>query len=253
MSLASMIPDVDVLLALPPKELAFYVLQAARQSMGGNGLMHPQSLDNEIQGTAGRSDPYPRQRAPEIQTAVIEAWQWLENQLYIVKAPGINGQNGWRALGRRAKGMDTADQFRAFQLGQTFPKNLLHPVIAERCWIHVMRGEFEAAVFFAFKAVEVAVREAGSFQDTDIGRALMFKAFNPTNGPLTKDTDPESERDALMHLFAGAIGSYKNPHSHRYVAIRDAIEAQEMVMLASHLLRIVDSRGLTTQARGHDS
>lgn len=47
-------------------------------------------------------------------------------------------------------------------------------------------------------------------------------------------------REALSHLFAGAIGSYKNPSSHRRVDL-DAEQATEMTMLASHLLKIVDA------------
>lgn len=118
----------------------------------------------------------------------------------------------------------------------------LHPVIAQKVWATFLRGDYDTAVFQAFKEVEVAVRTAGGFAAEDVGTALMRKAFDPTRGPLTDTSLPLSERESLAHLFAGAIGSCKNPHSHRTISIPDPAEAVEMIMMASHLLKIVDSR-----------
>src|SRR5262249_2635236 len=125
-----------------------------------------------------------------------------------------------------------------------FPKGMLHQSIADKVWLDLARGDLADGVFSAFRAVEEAVRKAGGYSNADIGVTLMRKAFHQDNGPLTDMTQEPAEREALMHLFAGAIGSYKNPHSHRTVNITDPGEAQEMVMLASHLLRIVEVRAM---------
>ena len=71
---------------------------------------------------------------------------------------------------------------------------------------------------------------------------MMKKAFNPENGPLTDYSADVAEREAMRDLFAGAIGSYKNPHSHRHESIESPREAVEIILLASHLLHVVDPR-----------
>jgi uncharacterized protein (TIGR02391 family) len=121
-------------------------------------------------------------------------------------------------------------------------KEILHPAMTDKVWSAFMRNEFDVALFQAFKAVEVAVHVASGLPSEMVGTDLMRKAFDPKNGPLTDIHADKGEREARSALFAGAIGSCKNPFSHRDVELSQPLEAVELIMLANHLPRIVDQR-----------
>lgn len=131
---------------------------------------------------------------------------------------------------------------------QRLRKEALNQKIRDKVSRLFEHGQYDTAVFEAMKAVEVAVRTAAGLTARDIGKDLMRKAFDVNAGSLTDMQAEIAERQARSDLFAGAIGSYKNPHSHRNVALDDPDEAAEIIMLANHLLRIVDARATARSA-----
>jgi uncharacterized protein (TIGR02391 family) len=127
--------------------------------------------------------------------------------------------------------MKIAADLAAYRKANLLPKTLLHPTIAVKVHAAFLRGEYDTAVFQAFREVEIAVRLAGRFSANGLGVDLMDKAFHKTNGPLTDQSVPESKREATRLFVRGAIGRYKNPHSHGHVPITDATEAVELLCL----------------------
>jgi uncharacterized protein (TIGR02391 family) len=242
-TLYSLFPTADQLLALSPEDLAPVLLSLARARRQGPEMMFEPNSVTQPQSITGEPVGYPFHYKTAVDGLLNEAWNCLRRDVMIVPAPGINGLHGWMVFTRPGEeAAASKEAFERIRAAKAFPKDLLHPTIADKVWSELMRGDLDDAVFHSFKAVEEAVRAAGGYSNSDYGVDLMRKAFNPASGPLSKSTDQLAEREALSHLFAGAIGSYKNPHSHRTVKITDPREAQEQVMLATHLLRIVDAR-----------
>ena len=177
----------------------------------------------------------------------MEAWQCLLSEGFVAQKPNdlpsyTNPTSTTKYfVTRRGKKIETLEDFKAYRKADLLRKHQLHPIIAQKVWSLFLQGDYDTAVFQAFKQVEVAVREVGYYPDTEFGVSLMRNAFRTDDGNLTDENQQQAEKEARSNLFAGAIGSYKNPSSHRNVEMT-AEEAVEIIIFASHLLRIVYSR-----------
>ena len=239
--LFKILPDAEHLLSLEPEELAGPLLI----SLGGIEPINPEVLITrknmvmEIEKNPQLNYPY---ECRVLILAVMEAWQFLLSEGFLAPIPKDlrSVTTTTYFVTRRGKKIETLEDFESYRKADLLRKHQLHRIIAEKVWSIFAQGSYGTAVLEAFRQVEIAVRKAGGYADSDYGTELMRNAFHTDDGNLANKKSSKAERQARYFLFAGAISSYKNPSSHREVEFAPE-EAAEIIIFASHLLRIVDS------------
>lgn len=173
--------------------------------------------------------------------AYNEGWEWLAARGLITQSPDSDRRDWWTVsrLGARvAREQDPTAHLRSAALLDAD----LHPAIGDTVRSLFTQGQYELAAFEAMRQVEIRVRSLAGASDRDVGTHLMRLAFDPQTGPLADPQQEGGERQATSDLFAGAMGTFKNPTSHRQVTYHDPAEASEVALLADLLLRILDRR-----------
>lgn len=215
-------------LSLPVDALALLIL---RDYVDGGGWNWQNWMrESEQEGNASDRD---------ISGALSEGWSWLMTHGLVVPDASQHSPNAYRVsrLGLQTLEHGLAGLAAAERLGVT----TLHPRIGQRVEQQFLLGEFEQAVFIATKEVEVRVREMAGLSNSVVGTDLMAQAFSPKiPGPLADSTANGGEQVAMMELFKGAIGLFKNPSSHRPVNYEDPVLASEIVLFADLLQRLLD-------------
>lgn len=232
-----MFPTPEILLGMEPEELAGFLLEYLNELPARTQYLHLPNLTM----ASGPLAAYAGARFQEISEAVAEAWAWLEREGMIAPRPGATPM-GWVFVTRRGRRFKAHGDLEAYRKAGLLPDEMLDGQLAAKVVTAFRRGDYETAIFAAFKEVEVRVREIGHFSVSEIGVNLMRAAFKPDPpGPLTDTTSDRGEQVAVMETFAGAIGMFKNPPSHRKVEF-EVNEAAALIHFANYLLGVVEGR-----------
>lgn len=232
-------PPAETVLDMEPEELAPIVLKHLNE-LGSQTLnMHNFSIGTSPDFIKWAGDDN-KQREQVLQRMIV-AWRWLERELFIAPKPG---NVDWAFITPRGKEVLESQDFETYKKGHLLPSEGLDPILVRKVKQTFIRGDYDTAIFQAFKEVEVRVRKKAGLSNKDFGVSLVRKAFGPPAGPLVDKKIEVGEQTARMELFAGALGAFKNPSSHRDVEFSDPKEAADIIHIANQLLRIVESINL---------
>ncbi|WP_295851396.1 TIGR02391 family protein [uncultured Microbacterium sp.] len=174
---------------------------------------------------------------PHAQDAIAEAWGWLSAKT-LISTKGAGNSFDFHDFHVTRAGHDALSRGLGYIQASIRLDVELVEQLEQKVRPQFLLGDYELAAFAAMREVEIAVRERSGLGADLIGTALMQSAFKE-GGPLHDPAIHAGESVAQMNLFAGAMGLFKNPASHRRVDYDDPTQASEVILLADLLLRIL--------------
>ena len=240
--------DFDEVLKLPLDRLAVRPLRLLKEQDRGGTQLH---ISHIVNGAVWPN--VPREKLGDFLSALTEAWDWLLTHGLIASTHYSRNQWGHTFITRRGEWfLADPDGPERLQAERRMEVDL-HFRIRDRVLPQFLLGEYELAAFAALREVEIRVRELSGAPESLLGVKLMQEAFKPDDGPLYDPDLDRGEAEAMMALFRGAIGVFKNPPSHRAVDYGgDPIQASEVVLLADLLLRLLDDAEARISAAGEE-
>ena len=121
----------------------------------------------------------------------------------------------------------------------------LHPKILQRCRKRFEDGQYDDAIFNAMKTVEEEIRIRSGSASTDLGVNLVSRVMNPKS-PKLIFSSVAAEQEAAHYMYRGAVGSFKNPLSHRFLDTSDPVKTFEILGFASLLIRMLDESSVSS-------
>ena len=112
----------------------------------------------------------------------------------------------------------------------------------------VADGHYTLAVEQAFKYVNNMVKEKSGVTEKD-GTDLMFSVFSDKSpvlmlNPLQSQSD-KNEQEGYQHIFAGVMMGIRNPRAHQHEILDSPQDAVERLVIANHLLCVLDRSTLS--------
>ena len=232
-------PPANELPNLSPDDLARFLLvhlcdvsqDFSVSSIGRYNFLNSNEVIEYSRGSEAGVDNVMKQLA--------EAWLWLEKEGLICPRPD-QPQGDFYFVTKKGIKHKEPLEFESYKKGKFLPREVLDEKLLEKVYPLFISGDYDTAVFRAFKEIEVRVRDRARLPQSLIGTDLMRTAFDPEKGLLLAKDIQKAEKQALSHLYAGSIGIFKNPSSHREVKFEQAEEVAKIILFADYLLKLLE-------------